>query len=806
VPQISSAGDSAAMPGNICSNCQLSNIPCTHDIPRQPKKKDTQQAYIQKLEDRLDKMERLLQTTLPERDVETLIGDDISESMSSTSNVASSSKSYPELKYPTAVTMPSELKDHDSLQPGDPENPSDEAEDLAHIVLAEHLSQLSMEAVDNRFFGPSSSFMFVKHAMTVKREVTGNTSAPLIDGSQFRRPLYWEMRPWEKSLTTLPEPTYVYPPEDLLQSLVSIYFEKQHLILPVLHRPTFMKSLNSGQHIWDSTFGMTVLLVCAVASRYSHDPRVLVPGDSTSLSSGWKYFSQVPILRNPLLYRTTIYDIQYYSLAIVYLLGTSIPHAAWTILGLGIRFSLEKGAHRRKGSGHKPTVEDELMKRGFWALITIDRLMSSFLGRPCALQDEDFDIEYPIECDDEYWETEDPEQAFKQPAGKPCKITAFICLLKLCEILTFTLRTLYSTKKSKMLTGLIGPEWEHRIVAELDSSMNKWKDSLPHFLRWDPEMTNQAFFHQSSFLHATYYYIQIQIHRPFLTKKSALTFPSLAMCTSAARSCCHVLEVSLSRGMITFPNMFMSAFASAIVMLLNLWGSHKFAVIADPAKEMENVQKCFNVLKESEKRWHIAGRLGDMLKEVGSLGDYKSTMPKRRRESFSKDSNEPVPQPQPTPGIWQPPVREEPLVVPLPNQGTQESLIPNFATAATMPTNDWDFSNLLMVQMGYTQQRQPALGTTPTTNTDQQPVQSLGSFTPYGMSTTVHDPFDDRTSGMGYFGDLSQDLRIKNGISITPNASDLKATEDMFSLWSEIPETFSVDEWETFLSGGMGAL
>jgi hypothetical protein len=92
-----------------------------------------------------------------------------------------------------------------------------------------------------------------------------------------------------------------------------------------------------------------------------------------------------------------------------------------------------------------------------------------------------FDIEYPIECDDEYWETDDQEQSFKQPPGKPCKISAFIAQIRLVEILGFTLRTLYSTKKSKILTGLIGNEWEQRVVAELDSSMNKWRDSLPQF-------------------------------------------------------------------------------------------------------------------------------------------------------------------------------------------------------------------------------------------------------------------------------------------------------------------------------------
>ena len=91
-----------------------------------------------------------------------------------------------------------------------------------------------------------------------------------------------------------------------------------------------------------------------------------------------------------------------------------------------------------------------------------------------------FDVDYPTECDDEYWNPNGHlGQAFQQPSGKPSVITAFVYQLKLCEILTSTLRTLYATKKSKIRSGLIGNEWEHRIVAELDSSLNKWKDSLP---------------------------------------------------------------------------------------------------------------------------------------------------------------------------------------------------------------------------------------------------------------------------------------------------------------------------------------
>lgn len=95
-------------------------------------------------------------------------------------------------------------------------------------------------------------------------------------------------------------------------------------------------------------------------------------------------------------------------------------------------------------------------------------------------------MDFPIECDDEYWDPPfgNPDDAFKQPAGKPSYITAFVCNLKLTQILGLSLRTLYSTKKGKALSGMVGAEWEQRIVAELDSSLNKWKDSIPAFCEY----------------------------------------------------------------------------------------------------------------------------------------------------------------------------------------------------------------------------------------------------------------------------------------------------------------------------------
>ena len=55
-----------------------------------------------------------------------------------------------------------------------------------------------------------------------------------------------------------------------------------------------------------------------------------------------------------------------------------------------------------------------------------------------------FDLDLPVDCDDEYWDHPDPEQRFKQPPNKPSSVKSFILTIKLQQILAFSLRTIVS--------------------------------------------------------------------------------------------------------------------------------------------------------------------------------------------------------------------------------------------------------------------------------------------------------------------------------------------------------------------------
>ncbi|KJA20732.1 hypothetical protein HYPSUDRAFT_42806 [Hypholoma sublateritium FD-334 SS-4] len=756
----SAKGDSAQMGGEPCTHCQTTGIKCAHDLPRQPTKSEIAAAYIDALEAKVkhtDKMYRLLQKVYPGQDIDSLLASlpDVADDGHNEWDVrpeTSTKELSPHLDFshPISKAIPGDTTTSKILATEESEDNAEE-DDLSHIALSKHFDQLKISADFSQgwFFGSASLFMLMKHCSDVKTEFTGLKS----DGSNFRRPTFWSPRPWEIEYARASEPRYVYPDERLLHSLVALYFEKVNPFMPLLHRPTFLRMLLEKQHLQDVSFGTTVIMVCALGARYSSDPQVNLPSDPSGLSAGWQYFRQVPLHPHGFSHVPTLYDLQYYSLAHVYLLSSSVPHVAWNILGLAIQSALSRGAHRRRKTCQQPSKEEELMKRAFWCLIFLDRVSSGFVGRPCVIADEDFDLDYPIECDDEYWETDDPKQAFKQPPGKACTITSFVHMLKLLEILAFAHRTLYSTKKSKVLSGLIEDGWEQRIVAQLDSSMNQWKDSMPDSVRWDPERPDLVIFHQSMILHIVYSYTQIQIHRPFLTKKSPMSFASLAICTNAARSCAHVLEGGISRGIKASPIMITGALIAGLIISLNLWGSRRSGLIRDPGKEIRDLQTCFNVLKEAEKRWHTAGRANDMLNEASFLvNDYQMTHNKRRRDSSQMPRQPATPEyPQSDRSFSKPSMSTFP-----PNDY-------NPPLDAALGISDWD---ILLLQMGHIQ---------PTLDPSSSP--------------TVFQTNHNSTSSLSH--------HMKQDSVLVPEDS---VTDDLFSLWSDVPGAFSQDEWDTYLA------
>ncbi|KAI0697710.1 fungal-specific transcription factor domain-containing protein [Cerioporus squamosus] len=586
--------DASVAPGNRCSRCTAAGIECQYNPVVKTSGRPTKR-YVEALEDRLKRMEGLVKklysnaqtTEHPESDSS---DGDPRPASGDVPVGAMAVFSLPSPSGPAAIPLypPSlhKLTDHDSDE-------LESSEDEAEISLGNAMG----------YHGKSSNKDLILTLLDFKK---GDTAGKRGFPPKYQKRPCMVPKPFElpiiiDGLDTVPHKDF--PEPDLMVRLIDAYFEHLNIYLPLLHRPTFEHDLQRGLHFRDRSFGTIVLVVCAIGCIWTEDPRIRTP--EVGSSAGWEWFDLVGHEQWSLLTRPKLHDLQACALMAAYMTSTHTPQSNWMMLTLGIRMAVDAGAHRKKTYSTIPMVEQEQWKRAFWVLVTMDRMASFALGRPCAIHDEDFDLDPMTECDDEYWFNPDPALSFKQPAGKPSKIAFANSFIRLLMILAFASRTIYTINKSKLLLGFVGAEWKQNIVAEIDSALNKWRGSVPAHLRWNPPSEDPTFFKQSAFLYINFYQIQIYIHRQFIPspRRTAPThqLPSLTICVSAARACMEVIEVQWKRTGIShcaLAPLHIVLFTTAVVLLMNLWGGKPSAREAEAL--VADVRKCVNVMKELE--------------------------------------------------------------------------------------------------------------------------------------------------------------------------------------------------------------
>ncbi|PYH96581.1 hypothetical protein BO71DRAFT_481858 [Aspergillus ellipticus CBS 707.79] len=89
------------------------------------------------------------------------------------------------------------------------------------------------------------------------------------------------------------------------------------------------------------------------------------------------------------------------SVAVYTMFATSGP-SVWHVLGTALRLATSLGLHKARPVAN--VVEEEMAKRAFWSLYNLDRLISSTLGRPLGIADEDISVSLPREFNDDWTE------------------------------------------------------------------------------------------------------------------------------------------------------------------------------------------------------------------------------------------------------------------------------------------------------------------------------------------------------------------------------------------------------------------
>ncbi|KAJ7765282.1 fungal-specific transcription factor domain-containing protein [Mycena metata] len=474
------------------------------------------------------------------------------------------------------------------------------------------------------FYGPSSSVKLVHSTMEHIEWSVAYEAVVMQHNCKIVRP------PWEKLTFNLPP--QVFPEPDLLKSLVAIYFGRINPILDILHFPTFRQSLADDLHLRDHMFGAIVLVVCAVASRYSDDARVFLDDDSEH-GCGWKWFRQVNtwsfhLTGSP---EPSLHLLQLVILSVTYLAGMATVEEQWTLTGVGIRLAQSAGAHDRNAYRGMDPLTGELYKRAFWVLVGWDAMLGALTGRPSMTRRAEIDLDLPLTCDQEYWES---------PSSVPSTPKPFIH-----AYLNIYVQLMLIFTRIQSNSSVEGHACSEDVVAELDSALNKWVDTIPEHLKWDPLQENQVFLDQSAALYAVYYHAQILIHRPFIRAPgdeaaSKTRFPSLAVCANAARACGHVLDVQArrGRGLVHVALVMVALFDSAFVLLVNVWdiAGRNFRSPKDLARATADAQRCVRILQLYARRWPIMAKKCGVITAMLDFAKQSSEVSLKRQRAGSE--------------------------------------------------------------------------------------------------------------------------------------------------------------------------
>ncbi|KAH7087233.1 fungal-specific transcription factor domain-containing protein [Auriculariales sp. MPI-PUGE-AT-0066] len=533
----------------VCSRCKQLHKACSYFDPSE-RPRSVRESYIDAVEARLRTVEDLLQQRVPEVLLMQELG-----SLAMSITPASTLRPRPE---------------------GD--------EVLAELPTSETWELVAMTYQQHRPNSPDHRGMSHASQTTIRRPAFWRTPDHEFQGE----------RPEERNV----DPTL--PPPDQLASLVHAYFANWSANFPIFHRPLFEQQLLRAEFAQNQRFRVAVLLVCALGeSRLAED----TGGTQHSQHRpGWKFFHQAePFLRAPTPAEPQLLDLQIFFLASLYasiILGNS---SAWTVFGMGIRLAHLANAHRReKYKNPKPNLLDELWKRTFWSYVAADRMTAASYGRPLIIKDESFDLDLPLEADDACWDIEDDEYPFLGTIrAEQSSCSFFVAHIKQMLILGFSIQTIYSLNRSRLLMGFVGHDWEQKITTETDQLLDEWAATLPNHLQWNPDEADLTRFVHSAFLSARHHTLRISAHNPFVrataqkfaqaprSSRSANDLTaSLANCTAAAVA-----------GTLRQVGWADPSFSCGLVLLINLFGFRSSLNEQEILRYMSLVHICLQALE-----------------------------------------------------------------------------------------------------------------------------------------------------------------------------------------------------------------
>ncbi|KAG0648991.1 putative transcriptional regulatory [Hyphodiscus hymeniophilus] len=227
------------------------------------------------------------------------------------------------------------------------------------------------------------------------------------------------------------------PPKHMADHLIGSYYASVHMMIPILHWPTFQQeyeavykagTLHGVPPVWTSL----LFAILAVGVLFSTEPSIPRP---------YKGKEFIEISRKLIDMWNDEFVIDHARTAIltsVFLTEMNLKSAAWTWLASAVRISQDIGLHCETGPW--PMIEGEMRRRVWWGIYVWDRHMSLELGRPLLIEDTDCDVGLPAAIDDHYIH----DSGMMVPNGAPPLTNFILPIIHVVRAVSQLIKTLKS--------------------------------------------------------------------------------------------------------------------------------------------------------------------------------------------------------------------------------------------------------------------------------------------------------------------------------------------------------------------------
>ncbi|TIA85827.1 hypothetical protein E3P99_03872 [Wallemia hederae] len=475
-----------------------------------------------------------------------------------------------------------------------------------------------------RFFGKASMRGLIERLSTY----IGFSPTALLSG---KRSHYWQE---EVSVEGLPEPL---PPQlmspDLVQSLVGLYFEKVNSTLPLINRRRFYAEV--GYRRSERSFETLLMLILALGSQYSNDPRVMIEGQHQFLA-GFRYYSVAKKkLMDPIMDVATIEDIQALILLQIYVQKGIHSRSGWMIHGTSVLLAQDIGLHL---GWLDSSIAPQDQKMAYWSLYLMDRVQASSFGRQTLIKDNEISLDLPSsEPGDEEGEL---------------SILYFSTLIKLYRIHGQIIQTIYKLRKTSDGDDLLMSLTD---IAALNSKLNQWLNEIPAKLMAGKSEhskhleKDEYVFQLYSSLKLAFHVVQIYLYKTFLPDPrsqttSSFRYTSLVICATSARSIISIyrdllLERKLQHLWVD-PMVAWGPFSATLILIISACEGLKNNDL--DVSVFGYIQSGIQILRVREEREVLNGRAVDMIMQIlraANLPMDPSFMQAQEQISFGTSSD-----------------------------------------------------------------------------------------------------------------------------------------------------------------------